>query len=374
MFQSLLPFDDGTGCEIDSEPWYAQDQPSYVWAKNNSNYGKCLGTSGIATFNCTGEHPLVQRLCRCSPLPAPVVDELARLREEVALYKQHASAARAAGAAGSGLVGQDNAVSAEVPWGTELIGKTSDMDGYYSNVQTPFYKSIRVTAQLPPGTTGFSVYTIIRGTVNVPIVINGFTLPATARMQTVTNTNMTVQSLHFVPIVNMSLVGTGSSTGSGMVLGHTVAIQGHPSFIYLEGCFHLITPYTTPLRNFGVANNFPGVVLSTGMEDYYDSSFYFHAGTFQLSASGVTHMCSGGTAHSTPHPACGGGKALSEWSAYRFHHRDPLFFSGGVQLLFRNGDVGDKVSYGNAKCFNLDATGGPGTSIVSSLAWVYTWD
>ena len=140
-------------------------------------------------------------------------------------------------------------------------------------MQTPFYRSIRVTAQLPAGSAAFSVYSIIRGTVNVPITINGFTLPPTARMQTVTNTNLTVESLHFVPIVNMTGSKRSSNNGGaaagggggGMVLGHTVAIQGHPSFTYLEGCFHLITPYTLPLRPFGVSNNFPGTVRAKGL-------------------------------------------------------------------------------------------------------------
>ena len=52
----------------------------------------------------------------------------------------------------------------------------------------------------------------------------------------------------------------------GLVLGHTVAIDGNPSFTYLEGCFHLITPFTTPLVANGVSANFPGITLSTGME------------------------------------------------------------------------------------------------------------
>ena len=55
------------------------------------------------------------------------------------------------------------------------------------------------------------------------------------------------------------------------------------------------------------------------------------------------------------------------------HNEDPLFFSDGVQLVFRNGDVGGPVSYGSAKCYNLDMQGGPGSSTVSTLAWVYTW-
>ena len=34
--------------------------------------------------------------------------------------------------------------------------------------------------------------------------------------------------------------------------------------------------------SMGLSANYPGITLSTGMEDYYDSSFYFHAGIFQL--------------------------------------------------------------------------------------------
>ena len=52
----------------------------------------------------------------------------------------------------------------------------------------------------------------------------------------------------------------------GLVLGHTVAISGEPSFTYLEGCFHLLTPYSTPLVANGLSGNFPGITLSTGME------------------------------------------------------------------------------------------------------------
>ena len=96
------------------------------------------------------------------------------------------------------------------------------------------------------------------------------------------------------------------------------------------------------------------VVPPQGMEDYYDSSFYFHAGIFQLPVSGVTHMCAGGGHASPPHPACPANgtavPATSQWSGYRFHEKDPLWFEDGVQLIVRNGDVGGPVSYGTAKC------------------------
>ena len=40
------------------------------------------------------------------------------------------------------------------------------LDGYYTNMRVPFYKSIRMTAQLPKNHTPFHVYTIVRGQVS----------------------------------------------------------------------------------------------------------------------------------------------------------------------------------------------------------------
>eukprot|EP00039_Didymoeca_costata_P031306 m.34108 g.34108 ORF g.34108 m.34108 type:complete len:514 (-) comp8671_c0_seq2:2448-3989(-) len=351
LFQRLLGFDTGSSCTIDTTAWWAPDQPSFVWAKNNSNFGKCLGTVNMPTETyCNGSHPLVQRLCRCQK----------QGNESIADQRSRRSVAD-----------EDNNPDAQVPWGTEYIGKTSDMDGYYVNFQIPFYKSVRVTAQLPPGTKPFNVYTIIRGTTNTNPTVNGVPLPDNARLRTYSNVNLAVPSLHFVPILNASNI-------SGVVLAHSVAISGQPQFTFLEGCFHLITPYTLPLHESGVGANFPGVTLSTGMEDYYDSSFYFHAGLFTLPASGVTHMCSGcsptSCPKSPPHPPCSN-SAYSQWSAYRVHAKDPLYFSDGVQLVFRNGDVGAPLPYGSGKCYNLNMQGGPGvTANVSTLAWYYTWE
>lgn len=59
--------------------------------------------------------------------------------------------------------GGASAASLHEPWSTDLWGKLSDMDGFFFKVKVPFYKSIRLTAQLPAGVAGFNVYTIIRG-------------------------------------------------------------------------------------------------------------------------------------------------------------------------------------------------------------------
>ena len=243
-------------------------------------------------------------------------------------------------------------LSLKEPWHTDLQGKLSDWDGFFFKHKVPFYKSIRLTAQLPAGVAGFDVYTIIRGVESddfggAPLTLPGIgALPFGTRLVQARNDAVTVASLGFIPIVNIT-------QGSGFVYAHTVSVEGSPSFLYLEGCFHLISPVGADAifdNVTGVAPGFPGAVLSTGTEDYYSSSFYFHAGLFAAHDTGLTHMC--GAQSWTPR-CLGNASGLSQWAAYRVHDTDPLPFSGGVQLLMRNGDKQDPTPYGSGKCYNV---------------------
>jgi len=104
---------------------------------------------------------------------------------------------------------------------------------------------------------------------------------------------------------------------------------------------------------------FPGTVLSTGTEDYFDSAWYFNAGEFHLPVSGYTHY---GTSPTTT------------WSAYRFHEMDPLQFNDGFELVWRNGDALDATG---VKCMmdqGGNTVGSPTQSGVIAYAWVYTWE
>jgi hypothetical protein len=235
----LVRMDTGASCELDPEEWWAPDQPSYVWASNNTNYGKCLGYTGIPPLvPCDASHPLVNRMCRCSPsldptdafkAPPPSID----------------------------------GVDAAVPWGTEWLGRTSDMDGFYWNLPgIPFYKSVRVTGMVPAGLKSpFTVYTIVTGQENVPVTVGGHQLPVGATLKLHRLENVTVPSLGFIPMVN-------KTSGSGVIFGHVIAIQGNPAFTYLEGCWHLLSNVsgTGYLPGLGIGAAFPGVTLSTGME------------------------------------------------------------------------------------------------------------
>lgn len=126
---------------------------------------------------------------------------------------------------------------------------------------------------------------------------------------------------------------------------------------FMEGCFHLYPEAGSTWND--------SLLLSTGMEDYYDSAFYFNAGTFHGENAGCTHLSKDGSDDS--------GFAAS-WSGYRFHERDPIVFSNGFRVQWRNGDVTDTAT--GLKC-TLEAggktIGDPGVVNASSLSWVYSW-
>ena len=122
---------------------------------------------------------------------------------------------------------------------------------------------------------------------------------------------------------------------------------------FLEGCYHMYDPPTQA---------FPGTLLSTGTEDFFDSGWYFNAGEFRMPVSGFTHLKTG--------------PSVTEWSAYRFHEMDPLKFADGVRLAWRCGDNIAAAPNGGNKCFS-EATshpvGSPTCDWVESYAWVYVW-
>jgi len=55
--------------------------------------------------------------------------------------------------------GSSSRVSLKEPWSTDILGKLSDMDGFFFKIKIPYYSSLRLTAQLPDGVAGFNVYT-----------------------------------------------------------------------------------------------------------------------------------------------------------------------------------------------------------------------
>jgi len=225
------------------------------------------------------------------------------------------------------------------PWGLKWFGKGAADAAWYNNFRIPFGKKIRITVQSMNGTGG-GFYIILRGLPNFAFDIGGYPIPKTARMK-LQVFDRDVDPIAWVPIADIP-------GGSGLFFMHTLAVRSG-NLNFLEGCYHQYSPYNQP---------FPGTILSTGTEDYFDSAWYFNAGEFWLDVSGFTHFKDNGN--------------YVTWSAYRFHEMDPLPFQNGFRLVWRNGDVLDPAGQ---KCYAQTGyvVGSPTVSRVTSYAWVYVW-
>jgi len=206
---------------------------------------------------------------------------------------------------------------------------------------------------------------IVRGypsSYSEPLVINNVKLPFYARMRLFT-TEKALEPFEYVDLVN---IPGSSAQNKGMLFMHSIAVQSG-NMQFLEGCYHAYTPYDVP---------FPGVLLSTGTEDYFDSAWYFNGGEFAFPVSGFTHLFQN--------------KTTVTWSAYRFHRIDLVRFTKGFRFQWRNGDllngVGQKcltkstptakdIPFGNDLSTPMGRkVGNPTPSHVTTYAWVYTWD
>jgi len=180
-----------------------------------------------------------------------------------------------------------------------------------------------------------------RGGTNIPIRVGEIDIPLKTAKLVQFRTNRIFQPIEFVPLATVPR-GT-----RGVHFMHTLSVLSN-NMNFLEGCYHVY---------FG-ESTWPGLVLSTGTEDYFDSAWYFSAGQFHQDVSGFTHLEQADTG--------------VQWSAYRFHETDVLQFDDGFQLDWRNGDVLDGAGI---KCYALtgETVGIPGPALVKAYAWVYTF-
>lgn len=201
-----------------------------------------------------------------------------------------------------------------------------------------------MTGKLPSTSSDNKIiWVIVRGTENLPTSFQGFQLPPTARLVLQKLENKVINPLDFVNVADVA-------TGRGMLLSHTLSVSSG-NLNFLEGCYHAYPDYSQA---------FPGLTISTGTEDYFDSAFYFNAGEFHLENAGYTHFRQ---VNSTS----------VEWSAYRMHDLDPIFFKNGFRFEWRNGDVVDDRGF---KCLlnqGGHVVGSPTQSTITSYAWVYLW-
>jgi len=220
------------------------------------------------------------------------------------------------------------------PWGIARFGKTGSGTTVYNTYRIPFGKSVRVTAQLGDGVTGHPPFWwIIRGTENLPLEVGGVTLPNTARLKLIRLEDHLAKPYEEFALCDVP--------GSGALYQVTMAAHSDretgswTDLSYMEGC----------MRAYLNGSKEP-LMLSSGLEDYFLGTYYFDKGRYANDIAGLTHF----------------DKARHEFSAYRFHDRDPVFFQSGLRLTARCGEyVGDKP-FAN-----------PPPTHYTTYVWLYQW-
>jgi hypothetical protein len=173
---------------------------------------------------------------------------------------------------------------------------------------------------------------------------------------------MTVLVLNPGPGENQQQAGGSSNhTGSNSSGLLHAGLQGGAT----EGCFRAYTERTGP------NSHWPGILLATGTEDYYDDAYTFESTLDERPGMHTFYEEDAGLSHAS---MAGGRPGHGLSSMFRLHHNDPLYFRGKLELVWRDGGM-TRPSDRTRKC--LLRSGGVGEGAVVDLtvdAWLYTWE
>lgn len=223
------------------------------------------------------------------------------------------------------------------PWGTELMGNMGRTSGIYNTYKIPFTKKVRVTAQLSPDADVSerepTFWWIIRGTDNLPVVFNGIRLPDHVLLKLYKLEDYTAEPLEEFTMADIK--------GAGMLYQVSMEAKGlrdtdhWKDLSFMESC----------IRAYENGKKEP-MFVSSGLEDYFLGTYYFNSGRYANRLAGLTHF----------------DKEKMEFSAYRFHVDDPIFFQNGLRLTNRCGEkIGDKIFHD------------PPPTKYTVYTWVYEW-
>jgi hypothetical protein len=223
------------------------------------------------------------------------------------------------------------------PWGTEIMGNMGGTSGLYNTYKIPFMEKVRITAQLSPDADMTeripTFWWIIRGTENLPVVFNGIRLPDHARLKLYKLEDYTAEPLEEFTMADVQ--------GAGMLFQVSMQAKGlrdtdhWRDLSFMESC----------IRAYESGSEEP-MFVSSGLEDYFLGTYYFNTGRYINKLAGLTHL----------------DKEEREFSAYRLHVDDPIFFQKGLKLTNRCGEkIGDKVFHD------------PPRTTYTVYTWVYEW-
>jgi hypothetical protein len=227
------------------------------------------------------------------------------------------------------------------PFTTDKMGKTGSPSGVYNTFRIPFGKEVKVTAQLSPNSPDHPMFWwIIRGVENLPTTLGGVQLPDNARLKL-----YKLENREYDPMIEFDMCNV---KGKGALFLVTIAAKGSRTseeydwhnMSYMEGC---VRSYLNGGKDT--------LILSSGLEDYFLGTYYFNKGRYATNVAGLTHL----------------DLKNSEFSAYRFHDEDPLFFRDGFRLTCRVGETE------NGLLNREKITGNPPRTCYTTYVWLYQW-
>ncbi|PCI34688.1 MAG: hypothetical protein COB60_05710 [Flavobacteriaceae bacterium] len=225
---------------------------------------------------------------------------------------------------------------------SSIIGKTGSKGGVYNTFKIPYGEKIKITAQNKEikGKSGQYFWWILRGTSNMPLIINGVSLPENARMKLHKVEDKLVNAYAEFDLCNTKKDG----------LLYMVYMQGEaaePNKIYKEE-WHKLSFLEACMRAY-IGGNKEAVFLSSGLEDYFLGTYYFESGRFANDLAGLTYF----------------DKKNQKFAGYRIHERDPFYFKNGLRLTCKSGETwlgNNNKKLGDAPNCNF-----------TTYTWIYEW-
>ena len=194
---------------------------------------------------------------------------------------------------------------------TSLVGKTGEISGIYNRYPIPYQNGVRVTLTISPEEKGAALFwSIVRATEGMELMLGG-TRAVNPRFVLCRTENFLAKPLEEFTIYQ--------SAGRQGCLFLTAMSAKSRNLEYQEACF----------RGY-----FDGEMqlLSSGMEDYFLGTYYFQNGKYQTDLAGVTHFVH------EEYPLHGLTGKPTEFSGYRFHNTDPVFFPKDFRMTLRCGE------------------------------------
>ncbi len=216
--------------------------------------------------------------------------------------------------------------------GGPRFGRTERPAGVYNTRAVPFGQGVRVTASLAPEVSHPQTFWwSVRGATGLRARVGDVELPASARLRLQRR-----EQVALAPLETVTLLDTDRH---GLLYGVSMTAKSG-NLDYLEA----------GLRAYP-GNASEPVWLSSGTSDYFLGAEGERAGPSRLALGGVTHV----------DPDQSG--SPSRFAAHRLHEEDPLPFTHGLRLLWRNGEERNGHRFGD-----------PQPTTITTYVWTYEWD